>query len=348
MARFLKNFPKVVGVLIILSLMAAGCSSGADKSAQTGGSAQPKGQLTDPVKLMFLGYGEGSAGTIMTAKVGELILNELPKGSTVRTTTGSSLSNLSRVATKQADIAATVATFVSLAMDKKPPFEKGLPNIRIIAKQAKGGSPFYIVSRKSKGITSIEDLKTKPVKIVAREKGSTAEFFTEKILNAYGITYEDIKKRGGEVVFTSNSEAVSRMQDGHSDIWFCIGGYPFGSILELITSAKDVVFISYDRSIVEDLSKKYLFTIDEVPANTYPGQDKPYVINGSADVWVTRDDVPDEVVYDFLNAIFKNEKDFRAVHKYAEMFDWKESAKTPYLHPGAEKFYKEHNLLPAK
>ena len=108
-------------------------------------AAQQKGE---PVKLLLLGYGEGSAGTIMTAKVGELMLKELPRGSTVKTTTGSSIGNLHRVAQKQVDIAATVATFVVASQKKEEPIPKGLPNIRIIGKQARGGSPFYIVARK--------------------------------------------------------------------------------------------------------------------------------------------------------------------------------------------------------
>lgn len=330
---------KVAGVtflMICLTFVFLGCSSSTSDS-ETGDA---------PAKLLFLGYGEGSAGTILTAKVGELMLELLPAGSSVRTTVGSSIGNLQRCGEGQADIVATVATYVAASQDKEAPFEQGLPNIRTIASISPGGSPFYICSNGKSGIASFEDMKDKPFRLVVREKGSTGEFFAEKILMAHGITYEDIQNNGGEVVFTSNSEAVSRMQDGHSDVWIAIGGSPFGPLLELTTATRNIIMIDYDPAIVEEFNKKYLFDIIELPAGTYPGQDEVYLINGSLDYWATREDVPNDVVYSFLEAIYDNEQDFRAVHKYAEGFDWEISAKTPYLHPGAEKFYQDKGMLP--
>ena len=134
------------------------------------------------------------------------------------------------------------------------------------------------------------------------------------------------------------------MQDGHSDVWICIGAYPFGPVLELAT-AKGVVLIPYDRKIIDEFHRDYIFNIEEIAAKTYPGQDKPYVVNGSVDVWATREDVPDMIITAFLDSILKNEKEFRSVHRYAEGFDWKDSASTPYLHRAAEKFYKDHGFL---
>ena len=85
-----------------------------------------------------------------------------------------------------------------------------------------------------------------------------------------------------------------------------------------------------------------------IPAGMYTGTDEDIETFGVKATFVSSADVPDEVVYQLIKAVFENFDDFKELHpafanlKKEEMVTQALSAP---LHPGAEKYYKEAGLM---
>jgi len=64
-------------------------------------------------------------------------------------------------------------------------------------------------------------------------------------------------------------------------------------------------------------------------------------------ILITHEDVPEQQIYDFVSAMFKNLDDIAAVHAKGKEITLKGALDglTAPLHPGAAKFYKEKGLI---
>ena len=80
----------------------------------------------------------------------------------------------------------------------------------------------------------------------------------------------------------------------------------------------------------------------------YRGNDEDTTTFGVAATIVSSADVPDDVVYEVVKAVFENFDNFKRLHPAFENLtkeDMVKDANSAPLHPGAEKYYKEAGLL---
>ena len=117
------------------------------------------------------------------------------------------------------------------------------------------------------GITSVDQLKGKAVCV--GDQGSGTEFNAYQVLEAYGMTADDI-----EVVHANFGEASEMLKNGQIDAAFTVAGAPTTAITELATSGMDFSLVSLDQEHVDILRNKYPFLVQEnLPAGTYEGVD---------------------------------------------------------------------------
>src|SRR5690606_14935494 len=83
-----------------------------------------------------------------------------------------------------------------------------------------------IVAHGQSGINSIEDMVGK--RIAVGDVGSGTEANARQILEAHGITYDDIT-----VDYLSFAEAADNLRDGHIDAAFITAGFPTSAITEI-------------------------------------------------------------------------------------------------------------------
>jgi TRAP-type uncharacterized transport system substrate-binding protein len=58
------------------------------------------------------------------------------------------------------------------------------------------------------------------VKIVTRPEGTRNAVMSYPVLDAYGLTKEDIKKFGGTITHTNTDVLAEDMRDGRANVWF--------------------------------------------------------------------------------------------------------------------------------
>lgn len=202
--------------------------------------------------------------------------------------------------------------------------------------------PFTVVARPDADIAAFEDIKGKRVNV--GNPGSGQRGTVERLMDAYGWTMRD---------FSLASELPSREQaaalcDNRIDVILFTVGHPSGSIQEPIATC-DARLVSVTGEVVDSLvdDTPYYFHAT-IPGGMYPNQDSDVETFGVGATFVTRADVPEEVVYEVTRAVFENLDTFKGLHPAFGVLDAEtmvsEGLSAP-LHEGAKRYFREAGLL---
>ena len=162
-------------------------------------------------KFLNIGTG-GTAGTYypIGGAIAEVLNKEIPGMNASAQSTGASVANINMLrdgavdlATVQNDITYYAVNGTEMFQDKKV---DGLQGIAALYPET-----CQFVTLQSSGIKSIADLKGKRVAVGAA--GSGVEANARQILEAYGVTYDDIDEQ-----FLSFAEGASALKDGNADV----------------------------------------------------------------------------------------------------------------------------------
>ena len=202
--------------------------------------------------------------------------------------------------------------------------------------------PNYVqlVTTADTGIKSVEDLRGKRVGVGASNSG--VEINARMILNAYGMTYDDIQPD-----YLAYGEAIDNMKNGQCDAVFVTSGLPNATVMELGVQY-DMVIVPIDGEGREKLVSEYPYYAKSViPANTYNNTEDVegvFVYN----IMLVRKDLSDAMVYDILEGIFANITTIKASHNAADknidITFGVDDIQLP-LHPGAEAFWKDNGYI---
>ena len=279
----------------------------------------------------------GTAGTYypIGGAMAEILNNNIQGMNASAQSTGATVANINMLkegsvdlAIVQNDITYYAANGVEMFKDKK------VGNLTGIA--TPDPETCQIVTLESTGIKSIADLKGKRVAVGAM--GSGAEANARQILEAYGITYDDIDEQ-----FLSFSEAASALKDGNVDAAFVTAGYPTAAVQD-IASQNKVRLLPIDADKADALIAKYPFyTKVVIPAGTYAGFEEEVPGISVMAMLVCTDKVDEQLGYDITKALFSNLDRIKAAHSVGKLIT-KEGAMEGMpiqMNAGAEKFFKE-------
>lgn len=334
-----KKLALILALSLTASLALSGCGGDTSTSSGSGsGSGSSSGGGTTEKTTQVLATG-GTTGTYYG--VGSAMMNVLNPLLTMTeinvTSTGASKDNVQGItddeyglAILQSDVLtyAHEGTNVFTAPETDALWVAGLYN-ETVQITAKGG------------ITSVDQLKGKAVCV--GDVGSGTEFNAYQVLEAYGMTADDI-----EVVHANFGEAAEMLKNGQIDAAFTVAGAPTTAITELATSGMDFSMVSLDQEHVDILHEKYPFLVQEnLPAGTYEGVDTETICVAVEAALVASVDMSEDAVYELTKAMFENLDALTSGHsKFALVTAEKaaENGSVP-MHPGAEKYYKEIGVL---
>lgn len=193
-----------------------------------------------------------------------------------------------------------------------------------------------IAATKSSGIRSIADMKGKRVSV--GDAGSGTEFNAKQILEAYGLTFNDIRKSN-----LSFKESSDGLQNGTLDACFIVAGVPNAALQELSLSADMTLVPIGNTQIVEIISQYKYYTEVNIPADTYNGVESDTRAIAVKATIAVNNNIPDEEVYNMIKTIFDKQSDLSLAHAKGNELNIEEAPKgisIPF-HPGAVKYYEE-------
>ncbi|MDA3920427.1 MAG: TAXI family TRAP transporter solute-binding subunit [Salinisphaera sp.] len=204
-----------------------------------------------------------------------------------------------------------------------------------------------ILARKDSGIKSISDMKGK--RVYVGDIGSGTEQDVKNLFGAFGMSLDNLKApiRGSA---GSAGSAVGLLRDGQIDAMFYTVGIGASAITEAAQTAP-INLVSIKPEKIKELHTKYPFYTElDIPGGTYPGMDKDTTAVTLKAMLVTSSKVSEDTVYQFMETVFSKKKkafynDIQNpnLKKYFTLDSALEGMSIP-LHPGAVKFFKQHNI----
>jgi len=279
--------------------------------------------------------GTGGPMNIIGVNIAEILNAHVRNIQASATVTTASVVNVQLLQQKEADIAFAMNDVVFYAFSGTEMFEnEKLDNLAGMAALYPNFVQVFV--RADSPIQSIADLRGRRVGVGAA--GSGSEVSARQILNAHGITYDDIRAD-----FLSFAEAAEGIRNGTVDAAFLTSGLPNSSLMELATTTA-IRFIPIEAGVVSALATEYpfYFSID-IPVGTYRGQDTPIATAAVTAILVVRKDLPEDLVFDMTKAIFDNLETLQRSHSSAALIslDRIRNGMPIPLHPGAERYFRQ-------
>lgn len=335
--------------LLLTAALVTACGGGASNNA-TGGETQSSNNSSssapsdssassgsnDPSQLVIATGGTG--GTYYP--LGGGMADQITKNAGITATaqsTGASAENVRLLRDQQADIAFIQNDIAEYAINGTAMFEQ---DGKIDAFQALGAlydETIQIVVAADSNIQSVADLKGKRVSVGS--PGSGTELNAQQILEAYGLTFEDVQLQ--RLSFADSAKAI---QDGKLDAAFQTAGTPTAAITELaVTTGVKIIPIDADK--IDAIIAKYPFYVKTtIPANTYQTVPDEVETVSVKSMLVIRADLSEELVYKVSKAIFENIDQLgHAKAKEIKVENALDGVSIP-VHPGAKKYFAEKGV----
>jgi TRAP transporter TAXI family solute receptor len=198
------------------------------------------------------------------------------------------------------------------------------------------------------GVTSVgEFLATHPkITLYTKERGSGGEIATRKLLEAAGYSYDSFAEWGGKVTYSSTSDGVAAVVDGHAEaVWQSY--VPHAADLQELESSRDIVYLQVEQEIVDALLKSG-YNPFLAPADWFSSTDEPINTFMEDTTVVCHKDMPEELVYQMTKTLLQNKEKWEVGQTAFESFEPENACKSTVvpLHPGAERAYRELGYMP--
>jgi uncharacterized protein len=194
-------------------------------------------------------------------------------------------------------------------------------------------TPVQFVTTEDSGIQSIAQLSGKRIGVGPR--GGTAA--------AYMPEFFKILKIEAIPAFGDWADLTNQLQARNIDALAVAAGIPFPSIADLEAKGKVRYLPLQPNQIVDLRLAMPEFARSVVPAGTYPSLRRDYPTVGLYNFAVARNDLPSDLVYAIVDAVFANNEEMIDVHRSAASTIPQNFTRNTFLpfHNGATRWY--HN-----
>lgn len=360
----MKKNSKKVFALVMTAFMAfslSACSSNSKSDAGTEEKSKTEAAGTEgksvegkPVELTFATQDVGTTSYVYASTMANLFTDAFPDGSVIDVTTTSPGGVGAPIILEngECNIVISNGAPAKLAYNTgilgNPPTEK----VRAIA----GGLDVAFINVlftndfvKKTGIKTVEELVEKkyPVNIAIKSQGSFGELACTKVLDALGVTYDDIKSWGGTVTNTGTDAIISLLKDGKADMTIDHIAPGQSATTELCMTT-DMFFPQLSDETLSKL-KEDGFSDSVIEADTWNGQKDSIKSVGSPQVVLVSADLDNDTVYKLTKTLCENQKALVNASAALKAFDpakaWEPSLLGAPIHPGAETYYKEAGYM---
>ena len=187
-------------------------------------------------------------------------------------------------------------------------------------------------------MSDLENLNGKKFSI--GKKNSGTENSGRQIMQGLSVNPEQFK-----LAFMGYGGSASALQNGTIDGMNTPAGVPVGAVTQAFAAlGEDIQILSFTDAQIKQANGDYnIWTKYEIPANTYPGVDKPITTIAQPNFLAVREDISEEDVYELTKAIYENLPFLQGIHKATKAMALEKGiAGLPVpLHPGAARYYQE-------
>ncbi|MBP2079237.1 TAXI family TRAP transporter solute-binding subunit [Oceanobacillus polygoni] len=333
---------KSIVIAIILGIIfLTACEKGNEQVAK--GAAYSETSLHTTI----VGGRVGGAWSVFTEGIAESIRRE-HEGAIITVEPGGIVENPLTVATGVVPYGLSYAMTSYAAYSGEEPYDQPYEDIRAVSVVIPANYYQFIVASEVPYDSFEEMIELKaPIRLAVDQKGAAGEIITRNILQAYGITYDDIVSWGGSVDYLSGSKTFEMMADNRVDASGDAVSAPSSDIIEASTLMR-LKMLELNEQVIERVSEKLGMDTGTINASAYSFLEEDVATVSTPAILIAHKDVPEEEVYQMTEAIYENFDYLRTVHKEFNNLSEDNMMKVGNvpLHPGAERFFREKGMLP--
>ena len=254
-------------------------------------------------------------------------------------TSGGGIENIRRVSQGVAQFGMATGADMYKSWNGLAPFKKKMQDWRAIGVTTKVMALHTVALAKS-NIRSVADVKGKIFAIGAPGSGAAAGML--EFLEHTGLAKVTTMRK------LPHKDYPTLLMDGKIDVFNRMGSIPSGSV-EQVAAQRKMTLVDFGSLLDKSgfLDKYPFYQKIVVKGGTYKGEDRDVTFFGLAGYFITRKDVPDDVVYEFTRLAYSD----GAIKSVTMAFKGNNLNRTAPLagnigpvHPGAAKFWKEVGL----
>ncbi|MEB3755377.1 MAG: TAXI family TRAP transporter solute-binding subunit [Desulfurococcales archaeon] len=336
-------------VIIIIIVAAALMMGGGGQTSTTSPTGTQTTTTTSSKQTVHLTLYTGSQGGVYYP-VGFAIAKAVTQYSGYIQVTaqesGASVANAKAIKSGDADFGIMQGDVAYFAYNgiRLPDF-KGNPikSLRVVA--ALHAEPVQIVARADSGINTVWDLAGHTVAVGNEGSGLYATAYT--VLSALGL-WDKINKQ-----LLGYKDAGDQIRSGAVEAFINVAGIPTPFVEELAAQV-DLKLVEFPQDAIQKLQQQGLgnvYTPYTVPAGSYSFLKNDVTTITTKAQLVTSEKTPDQVVYDFLKAMFSPQglEIIHSAHKRAADITLQNAVQGLAIpvHPGAKKFYEDQGVWPS-
>ena len=290
--------------------------------------------------------GTGGVWYPLGGAIGGVVGKKVANTDATAEATTAAIDNLKLLTAGRAGMAFCYDYHVVWANDGKVPGLTGKHNVRMVMGFYE--QPLHIATKEGTGIASLMDLKGKRVSTGAPNSGTEEQ--ADYVLKGLGIDWNKDFTREK----LGATESVAALKDGKIHAFFWSGAIPTSSIIDLSsTPGLKMVLLPVAGEIAAKIMKENpgVFHPTVFEKGSYSAVEKDIPAIAITAVMTAMDTFPQDKMYEIVNSIFSSTAELSAVWKEATKLVPEKSVNqvTPdaikYLHPGAQKFFKEKGAL---
>ena len=253
--------------------------------------------------------------------------------------TGASLENVQQIAGGLANLAIVQNDVVSYLNSEN---EAGTENTlaKLTTLMTLYPETCQLIVAADSDIESVADLKDKKISI--GEEGSGVEVNALQILEAYGLTVDDIQVQ--RLGFGPSADAI---RDNSVEGFFATSGLPNPAVVDL-ASARDLRVINLDAAKIDYLITNHPFyTAAVISERDYDFLSEPVNTVAVQAALIASADLDEQVAYDIVKAIIESKESIMVANAKGAFIDpeYAVAGLSINLHPGARKYFQEIGVL---
>jgi uncharacterized protein len=203
------------------------------------------------------------------------------------------------------------------------------------------GGVIHLVVSQNSGIETVADLPGK--RIALGNAGSGAALSAERYFSHMGLI-DTV-----QIEYLGYSQAAAAMGDGQLDGFWILAGFPNASVTEASTYTDIRLIDVYNPGVEEGFFEAFPFYSGRaLTGGAYPGAPDDVPSFQDTALWVANADVPEDVVYNALQAVFIDGglDRLREAHPSAQEMGLEVGITgiANRLHPGAVRFWEEQGV----
>lgn len=335
----------------LICMALAGASMVFASGSQDGKSNASTAKAGEVTRVLFSTHSVGSSNYTIAAGLGQMWEKYLPAGSTVdvQPTSPGGMAAPYLFANGQADVAFVNGAPAKWAYEDGTLGKPATKEFRALVGSMSAISAVNFMTNdfiKKYGYDTIEDVMANkvPIRIGCSPKGSMDYRCVEILFECLGVTIEDIKSWGGDVINGGGSDLASMVKDGRLDMMLDHTSAQSSTMTEVAMTA-GVHFTQWKDSTLDYFVNKGFERVI-LPANSFKGQTKAVINAGTPDCLFVAKSMSDDVAYAMAKGICEERDNLAKMYSSMDVFDpktcWQPGkiGGVP-LHPGAERYFRE-------